>query len=323
MTAQTLIDSAFDDLGIKQVNQSIGSADVQDALARLNRVVNSLRTESLTVLAIERSIFSLTANQQTYTIGLGGTFNVPRPQGVNGAGLLLNGLSSAQAVALTRSGTTATGTLAAHGFAIGQEIVIAGATQIAYNGEQTILTVPTVNTFTFQVFNTPTTPATGSPTAQSYDGTPVEIPRALMTDDAYQAVQLKTMTSPLFTNVYYNATQPLGTIWLWPCPTTAAHQLVLYLQTQFQGFTDLTTDYTYPDMPGYADLLEYSLAERLIGPYSVTDGTVIGNVKELLRTARMLVKRANYKPTDLATDPALTANRRGGYNINTDSGGHR
>ncbi len=326
MTALTLINAAFDDLGIKQVNQSIGSADVQDALRRLNGLVALLKTQSLVTLAIERQVFNVTANQQTYYIGLGAQFNVPRPQSVQGAGLLLNGLSSQQAVSsIVRASAlsyTATATVATHGFAVGQEVVISGADQIDYNGEVTILTVPTASTFTYEVFNWPITPATGTIVVQSYSGNPVEIPRAMLTDDAYQAIQIKNQTNAQFTNVYYNATQPYGTVWLWPIPTTNANQLVLYLPQQFGGFADLTTDYTYPTMPGYGEMLEYELAQRLIGPYSVSDQVVIGSVVELARKATAAVKRQNYKLTDLPTDPALTGFRKGGYNINTDSGGH-
>lgn len=314
-TANSLINGAADLVGIKAQGETLSAADAQDLLRRLNNMVSGWRAQSLTVLATTRHVFNLTANQQQYSIGSGGDFNVPRPQSVSGAALLLDGLTSAQSVTITRSSTTATVTLASHGFSVGQEVLIAGATQTAYNGLQIIQSVA-ANSFTFDVFGSPVTPATGSPTVQAYDGDPVEIPRTLITDDAYQAIQLKTMSNAQFTNVYYNPTQPLGTIWLWPMPSTAENQLVLYLQNTFTSFADLTTDYAFVDVPGYADALEYNLAIRACAPF----GRRIGDFPEVIELARDtlgLIKRQNYRLSDLPTDPALTASRIGGYNIQT------
>lgn len=66
------------------------------------------------------------------------------------------------AVTITRSSSTATATLAAHGFAVGDTVTISGASESEYNGDQRITAV-TTNTFDFEVSGTPTTPATGSP----------------------------------------------------------------------------------------------------------------------------------------------------------------
>src|SRR3569623_20698 len=59
---------------------------------------------------------------------------------------------------ITRSGTTATVTLASHGYTTGQKITISGATQTEYNGTFTIAVVDT-NTFTYTVPEGPATSA--------------------------------------------------------------------------------------------------------------------------------------------------------------------
>lgn len=64
---------------------------------------------------------------------------------------------------ITRTGSTATATRTAHGFAVGDSVVISGATETEYNGTFTVATVPTADTFTYTVTGTPTTPATGTP----------------------------------------------------------------------------------------------------------------------------------------------------------------
>lgn len=66
------------------------------------------------------------------------------------------------AISITRSGATATATLAAHGLTSGSTVRIAGASQTEYNGDFPISNI-TTNTFDFTVTGTPATPATGSP----------------------------------------------------------------------------------------------------------------------------------------------------------------
>lgn len=70
--------------------------------------------------------------------------------------------SQVSITSLTRSGTTATATANAHGFAVGRRVFVSGADQAEYNGLVTIETVPDANTFTYTVSGSPATPATGS-----------------------------------------------------------------------------------------------------------------------------------------------------------------
>ncbi len=321
VTATRLIRDSYGDLGVLGLDEGLDAGLAQDALRRLNALINTWRTQSLTVLTIERHVFPIVANKQTYTIGPGGDFNVPRPQSINGAGLWLNALGAPVAVtSITRSGTVATVTQTAHGYTVGQEVFLTGADQAAYTDLQTVETVPTANTWTFAIDAQPVTPATGTIRAQRETGQPVEIPRGVLTDDSYQAIQIKTLTNSLFTDVYYNPTAwPFGTVFLWPCPTTNQNQLVLYLQSQFEGFADLTTAYDFPSTPGYQEALQYNLDVRLARP----SGVPLASIPDLVALARETlgtVKRQNYRISDLPTDPALTSSRRGGYNINTGTG---
>ena len=75
--------------------------------------------------------------------------------------------ASASVTSLTRSGSTATATVAAHGFSNGDYILIVGANEAAYNGTFIISNV-TTNTFDYTVTGTPATPATGTITVQRY-----------------------------------------------------------------------------------------------------------------------------------------------------------
>jgi hypothetical protein len=246
-----------------------------------------------------------------------------RPLSVDGAAMLLNGLGAPLSCTITRSGYTATVTATAHGLSIGAETVIQGADDILYNGLQTVESVPTVDTFTYTLDGTPDTPATGTITETPIVGQPVEVPRPVITDQAYQAIQIKNLANPQFTAVYYNPTFPFGFIWLWPLPNTAQNQLVLYLQTAFAGFADLTTAYEFPSLPGYTSALDDGLAVELsMLPIYGVPGEIAARAVAKADKSLGLIKRANTKLMDLPSDAqVLTNNLRGGYNINTGQGG--
>jgi hypothetical protein len=323
VTATTLITAAYTDIGVLGQGETLSAYLAQDGLRRLNAMIASWRAHQLTVLAIERMIFPLVANKQTYTIGLGGDFNVPRPTRIDAAGLWLQGLGAAVSVtSITASGSTATVTQTAHGHTVGAEVFVDGAAQIGYNGLQIVESIPTANTWTYTLQETVTSPATGTIVAYPEGNQPVEIPRGLYTVQSYQATQIKTLPNSLFTGVYYiPGSAPFGTIVLWPVPNTAQNQLVLYLPQVFGGFADLTTAYGYPDTPGYQEALEYNLAVRLAAPSAIPLAQ-IPTVIQLARESFGTIKRQNYQITDLPTDPALvlTGDRRSGYNINTGTG---
>ncbi len=146
----------------------------------------------------------------------------------------------------------------------------------------------------------------------------VEIPRDVITDAAYQAIQIKELSNSLFTVVYYNptfATTGFGTINLWPVPNIATNSLVLYIEKALVSFADLTTAYEVP--PGYDEALVYNLARRLAKPWGAT---VDPDLVTMAIESKRIIGRGNLKLIDLSNDFAWT-NRRNLYNINTNQGG--
>lgn len=76
---------------------------------------------------------------------------------------LINGFNTQNPTAVTRSGSTVTMTFSGggHGFLQHQVILVSGANQPEYNGEQRVTAV-TGTTVTFTIAGTPTSPATGT-----------------------------------------------------------------------------------------------------------------------------------------------------------------
>lgn len=79
---------------------------------------------------------------------------------------LVDGFNLKTVSSIARVGAVAVATVSSgHGYLADQVIVIAGADQSEYNGEQRIIEI-TSNTFTFAVVGAPTTPATGTLSAK-------------------------------------------------------------------------------------------------------------------------------------------------------------
>lgn len=246
VTARSLLTTACQKVGIAGIGETPDAAIMQQAFQALQQLVDSWNTQSLTVLVVERTVYTLTSNKQTYTIGPAAlspdfsTGTAARPPEIQGAGLVLN-------------------------------------------------------------YTTPVT----------------EIPLFLLTDDLYQLIGIKAQTSTQPTELYYNPTDPLGTVFLWPMPTTGVNGLALYTSLLTPQFNALSTFVVMP--PGYARALEWNMALELSTP---AFGVPLDPLVDRMATTSLAqLKRSNYKPSDLSIDPALQPSVPGGaYNILSDQG---
>jgi len=329
VTAQDVIDGAADLCNIKQPGElfggSLASDDYIDARRRLNNLVKILNNQKMISAFQAREVFPLVADQGTYTIGPGGDFDTTRPFELEGAAILQNPTISTAYTLLAASPTNGTFTVATDVTAVftsGTEAVVAGgANDGVYTvvssvfGANTVITVAevvpsaTVTTTTIQAFTS--------------DNSTIEIPRTIFTDDAWQAIQVKSLSNSLATGVYFNASyaRDLAVIQLWPVPDIATNALVLYRRNMLATFADLaTTSYAVP--LGFEELLEYNLAKRLLTPYAVKDENVRADVMRGAAESMAICKRTNAvnQLSDMPIDPAWTHDRHGYYNINTSNG---
>ena len=144
---------------------------------------------------------------------------------------------------------------------------------------------------------------------------PVEVPMGPMSDQQFQNLSIKTLSSSLPTEYYYQTsiTGENGTLTWWPVVTQDV-ELALYLQAGVSEPTTLDTVLTVP--PAYADAFHYDLAFRLCGPFA---RPVPEQLPGLRTNALMLMKRPNLDPGMLNVDPALIGNTGGAYNVISDT----
>ena len=93
-TARAIISAATQALGVTQPGETVDTDNETAALALFNQWIDAAQLSDLLSLVNERTVYSLVANQGTYTFGPGGDFDtgatVVRPSSVEGMGLVLN-----------------------------------------------------------------------------------------------------------------------------------------------------------------------------------------------------------------------------------------
>lgn len=78
-TAYDIIQKALQKIGVLAEGETATAAQMQDGLDALNMLLDSWSGRSLLTSARIRESFALTANQATYTIGVGAGFNTSKP----------------------------------------------------------------------------------------------------------------------------------------------------------------------------------------------------------------------------------------------------
>lgn len=142
-----------------------------------------------------------------------------------------------------------------------------------------------------------------------------EIVLDVISDDEWAKIAIKPTTSTVPTTLFYDYgfnSSGLGTINVWPIPTTAA-TLVLYLPQALTAFADGTTSYSFP--PGYERMLRYNLAVDLAPEYGVQ---VDPAVSMIAVQSKANVKRANIRMETMAVDAALLTGKSLVYDYRTD-----
>lgn len=138
----------------------------------------------------------------------------------------------------------------------------------------------------------------------------VDIPRKVRDADWWWRQRVKTLSSNIPTDLYYEPQWPNGNLYFWPVPNT---QYPVRLETwvtlgQIGG---VQSDLSLPQ--GYRRALTLSLAEELAGPRS-SDPQLIRKAE----AARAAIQSNNAKSPRISTaDAGMAADRRGDFNWET------
>ena len=78
-TVNDVVKKAYRKLNVVSESENLTSEQLTEGLSDLNDIIDSLNTERLIPYYVKRQSFTLTASQNSYTIGSGGDFNTTRP----------------------------------------------------------------------------------------------------------------------------------------------------------------------------------------------------------------------------------------------------
>ncbi|NJN35962.1 MAG: hypothetical protein HC794_01575 [Nitrospiraceae bacterium] len=132
----------------------------------------------------------------------------------------------------------------------------------------------------------------------------------------YDAIVRKDISTATWESlVYYEATFPKGTIYIYPVPADTLTTIYLTVMNDLAGFTTLDDVVSLP--PGYRVWLQYKLGMRMAPEYGKTFTADMG--------ANMLdvegaLRRNNIKPMPVAESglSGLSSPRSGAYDIYSD-----
>ncbi len=83
--------------GLKQPGMGMSPSESQEALDVLNFCLDGMKIENLLIVSYLRTYQQMNTNQQNYSVGPGGDFNIARPEKIHGAGFILQGGTSSEA----------------------------------------------------------------------------------------------------------------------------------------------------------------------------------------------------------------------------------
>lgn len=131
--------------------------------------------------------------------------------------------------------------------------------------------------------------------------------------DTYQREIQKATNQTLPSLVSYQPTNPDGTLYIWPTPSSG---LTCRLQTakQFSTVTNLDDSVTLPI--GYSEAIVYNLAERLCIDSGRKD--LLEGIMEIASKSKLNIKRKNDKKNIMSFDPMFLPQRNSRYNVYTD-----
>jgi hypothetical protein len=293
-----IISRALKDIGALEAGETPAPADAQDAFDMLNDMLDQWSNESMMVFYKTEIIFTLTAGQTQYTIGPGGQIGGTLTGSISGTTLTVTDVSDG-AIAL---GMTLTGS----GVAPGTKIVRFGSGaggNVNSDGTYTVNISQTVASTTISAYyerplniNSAFVRVNTNSNGQPILNGGLDYPITILNLENYELIGLKTLNGPWPRALYYQPSETLGTITVWPNPSQG--EMHIFSDTIFQRFTSINDEIVIPQ--GYYMALRWCLAERLMPMYGKASPTQIQMINGFAGHAKATIKRTNMRPVQTA-----------------------
>ena len=304
-----IVSRALKDIGALEAGEVPTADAAQDAFDMLNDLVDQWSNEEMMVYYKNEIVFPIVAGQTQYTIGPTGNINASFVGSITGNILTVTAINSgAINVGQTLSGTgiTAGTTIEKMLTGAGNNVNEAGTYQVSIS--QTVASTTITGYYQRPLsidsaFVRINTNSNGIPIVNGG----LDYPIAVLALEEYEMIGLKTLNGPWPKALYYQPSNTLGNIYVWPNP--AQGEMHIFTDNLFQRYTSLYDPVLLPQ--GYTMALRWCLAERLMPMYGKASQTQIAMIQAYAAQAKATVKRTNLKPIQSARfQDAMLASRQ-------------
>ena len=305
-----IISRALKDIGALEAGETPTPEASQDAFDMLNDMIDQWSNEPQMQFYKTEIIFPITSGQTQYTIGPGGQIQATFVGSISGNVLTVSSITSgAIATNMTLSGTGISSNTTINAFVSGAGGNVNEAGTYLVNNSQTVASTtitayyerPLIIDTAFVRINTN---SNGQPILNGG----LDYPCAVLRVENYEMIGLKTLPGPWPKAIYYQPTETLGNIFVWPNPSQG--EMHLFANTIFTKYTSINDTLTLPQ--GYTMALRWCLAERLMPMYGKASPTQIAMIQSYAAQSKSTIKRTNMKPIQSAryADALLSSRQR-------------
>ena len=293
-----IITSSLKDIGALAAGETPTPEAAQDAFVMMQRMIDQWSNEQMMVFYKTEIIYTLTPGQTQYTIGPGGEIGATFTGSITNNILTVTAITQgAISLGMTLSGTGVTAGTKITGFLTGAGGNVNELGTYQLNLSQNVAST-TINAF-YQRPLSINSAFVRINTSQS--GVPIlngglDYPVAILNVEDYEMIGLKTLNGPWPKALYYQPTETLGNIFVWPNP--AQGEMHIFADTLFSKYTTINDTMLLPE--GFESCLEWCLAERLMPQYGKASATQISMINAFAAQGKSTIKRTNMKPVQSA-----------------------
>ena len=302
-TPYDILTRSLKDIGALEAGESPSADAAQDAFDMLNDLCAQWSNENMMVFYKTEIIFQTVQNTVQYTLGPSGSVGATFTGSIAGTTLTVptDGVTAgAITMGMTLSGTGITAGTTIVGFNTGAGgNVLEGGTYTVSKSQ--VVTSTTISAFyerplTIEsAFVRVATQQGGTNIAGGY----LDYPVAILSLEEYESLGIKQLNGPWAKMVYYQPSETLGTLYVFPNPSSG--ELHLFANTIFRTFQNYYETITLPQ--GFNMAMRWCLAERLMPMYGKASTTQITMINAFAAQAKAIIKRTNMKPPQVARYP--------------------
>ena len=300
-----IITRAMKDIGAVAAGEVPTADEAQDGLDMLNDMIAQWSNENMMVFYRSEIIFQTTQNQVQYTIGPNGQVGATFTGSIAGTTLTVpaNGVTAGGInIGMTLSGTGITSGTRIVGFTTG-----AGG-NVNEGGTYTVTPSQTAASTTITAYyERPLTIESGFVRVATMQGGSniaggyLDYPVAIFSLEEYESIGIKQLNGPWAKGIYYQPSELLGTIYVYPNPSQG--ELHLFTQTIFRQFSNLNETIQLPQ--GYNMALRWCLAERLMPMFGKVNQIQVAMINGYAAQGKATIKRTNMRPAQISRYPEV------------------